>query len=146
MVTSTSRIWIDAPRDAVWAVLTEAAHVKAWQYGSNLRTDWGIGSPIRFVNEWNGQTFEQWGTVLSFDPPTRLSYTLFAPRPDLEDRPENYFTMLYELVDADDGTDLAIVQDDPRPGASADNDEQNDEANPILMALKSRAEELGHRR
>ena len=86
------------------------------------------------------------GGALLVAPGRGRAAALFAPRPDLEDRPENYFTMLYELVDADDGTDLAIVQDDPRPGASADNDEHNDEANPILMALKSRAEELGHRR
>lgn len=148
MNASTSRIWIDAPREVVWAVLTDPAHVKAWQYGSDLQTDWLPGSSIRFVVEWEGGSFEQWGSVVSFEPPAQLSYTLFAPRPDLEDLPENYFTMTYVLAEAAGGTELSIVQHDPRPradaGESSDGaDESGDDAeNPILLALRQHAEAL----
>jgi hypothetical protein len=41
---------------------------------------------------------EQWGTVLEFTPTQKLSYSLFAPRPGLEDKPENYFEMIYSLT------------------------------------------------
>lgn len=78
----------------MWAALTDPVHVKRWQYGSTLLTTWAIGSTIRFASEGEDQTFEQWGTVLAFDPPSQLRYSLFAPRPDLEDRLENYFTMV----------------------------------------------------
>lgn len=142
MAESTSRIWISAPRDTVWTVVTEPAHVKAWQYGSDLHTDWSPGSPIRFVSEWEGQSFEQWGRILTFDPPAGLSYTLFAPRPDLEDRPENYFTMTYTLAESAGGTELVIVQDDPRSGAGAVDDAADDAANPVLTAVKQQAEAL----
>ncbi|WP_366519717.1 SRPBCC domain-containing protein [Nocardioides sp.] len=64
MRVSTSTIYIQAPPDVVWAVLTETDQVRQWQYGSELSTDWAVGSPIRFTNEWDGQRFEQWGTVL----------------------------------------------------------------------------------
>ena len=88
---SRSSIHIEAPRETVWSVVTEPAYVKQWQYGSDLQTDWSVGSQIRFVSEWEGQTFEQWGTVVHVDAPNRLAYSLFAPRPDLEDKPENLF-------------------------------------------------------
>jgi hypothetical protein len=78
--------------------------------------EWDTG---RFTSEWQGQTFEQWGTVVLVDAPNRLAYSLFAPRPDLEDKPENYFTMTY-ILDSDEGaTTLTILQEDPRPGAEA---------------------------
>jgi uncharacterized protein YndB with AHSA1/START domain len=133
---------IDAPREAVWSVVTEPAYVKQWQYGSNLQTDWSVGSSIRFTSEWQGQTFEQWGTVVHVDPPHRLTYSLFAPRPDLEDKPENYFTMTYILDDDDDegATTLTILQEDPRPGVEDTGDEEADD--PVLAALKTLAESV----
>jgi hypothetical protein len=63
---------------------------------------------------------------------------LFAPRPDLEDKRENYFEMIYSLT-ADNGqTNLEITQEDNRPN-SVQEDEQGEE-NPILKMLKQIAE------
>ena len=139
MKVSTSRVRVAAPPEVVWAVLTEPRHVKVWQYGSDLETDWTVGSPIRFSSPWQGQVFEQWGTVLSFDPPWRLSYSLFAPGPGLTDTPENHFTMVYELVPDAGGTVLAIIQQDQR--VTADIAETDDDS-PVLEALKELAESL----
>lgn len=131
---------INAPRDVVWAVVTLPEYVRQWQYDSELMTDWTVGHPIRFSAEWEGQTFEQWGTVLEVDEPSRLRYSLFAPRPGLDDVPENYFTMTYELSDVDDGTRVAFIQEDPRePDGVEDN---ADEDNPVLMALRDVAEAI----
>ncbi|UFS57451.1 SRPBCC family protein [Subtercola endophyticus] len=131
--TSTSFIDIDAGADRVWAAVTQPELVARWQYGSRLLTDWRVGGPIRFVSEWEGQRFEQWGTVLSYEVPRELSYSLFAPRPDLADVPENYFTMTYTVSPVANSsgaprTRLTIVQVDPRPAAPGDEgaDEQFD--------------------
>jgi len=140
---SRSSIRIAAPRETVWSVLTEPAYVKQWQYGSDLQVVWSVGSPIRFTSEWQGQTFEQWGTVVLVDTPNRLAYSLFAPRPDLEDKPENYFTMTYILDDDDGATSLTILQEDPRPGAQDTEDtEDTEDDNPVLAALKTLAESV----
>ena len=140
MRVSTSAVTINAPRDVVWAVVTLPEYVRQWQYDSELMTDWTVGHPIRFSAEWEGQTFEQWGTVLEVDEPSRLRYSLFAPRPGLDDVPENYFTMTYELSDVDDGTRVAFIQEDPRePDGVEDN---ADEDNPVLMALRDVAEAI----
>jgi uncharacterized protein YndB with AHSA1/START domain len=143
MRVSVSKVSVNAAKGTVWKVITEPAHVQQWQYASVLDTNWSVGGPIRFTTEWDGQTFEQWGTVLSFDAPNRLSYSLFAPRPDLDDRAEHYFTMTYELTDGDGVTELTITQEDPRSSdeSSEANDESDDE-NPILIALKGVAESL----
>ena len=108
-----------APARKVWLAVTEPDLVRQWQYGSDLLTTWEPGTPIVFRNEWNGQVFEQKGTVLEFVPEVRLKYSLFFPRPDLQDVPEHYFFMTYELTERDGLTSLLIRQDDPRPSAPA---------------------------
>lgn len=141
--TSRSTICIRAPREAVWRVVTEPAYVKQWQYGSTLETDWGMGSPIRFSAEWKGQRLEQWGTVLGVERPVRLSYSLFAPRPGYEDRPEHSFTMSYELTEDADGTLLTFVQEDPRStDDTAGQDPATEQDDTILRALKELAESI----
>jgi len=119
MKTSESVVGILAPPGKVWQALTEPALVKQWQYGSDLLTTWEPGTPIIFRNEWNGQVFEQRGTVLEFVPGSRLRYSLFFPRPGLQDIPENHFFMTYELTESDGLTSLLFRQEDPRPSASA---------------------------
>jgi uncharacterized protein YndB with AHSA1/START domain len=139
MARNVSTVMIATPANRVWAVLTEPEFIKQWQYGSLLSTDWIVGNGIRFKTEWQGQVFEQWGTVLEFSPCQQLRYSLFAPRPGLEDRPENYFEMEYVLTEQAGGTLLEIVQVDNRDGAVQE-DSQDESSNPILAALKSIAE------
>ncbi len=140
MRVSTSEITVAAPLDIVWAAITLPEHVRRWQYDSELTTGWVVGQPIRFRAEWQGQVFEQWGTVLEFDAPTRLRYSLFAPRPGLDDRPENYFAMTYELADVGGGTNVTFIHEDPREGEMVPNITEED--NPILMALRDVAQSL----
>jgi uncharacterized protein YndB with AHSA1/START domain len=134
MATNISTLRIEAPRENVWDALTNPELVKLWQYGSVLTTDWKVGGAIRFRSEWEGQVFEQWGTVLDVEPNVRLRYNLFAPRPDLEDRPENYFEMRYVLTELGGATQLEIFQVDNRPGAVQENPQG--EENPALKSLK----------
>jgi uncharacterized protein YndB with AHSA1/START domain len=115
MKTSDSTVVIHAPASKVWRALTVPELVKQWQYGSDLLTTWEPGSPIVFRNEWNGQVFEQKGTVLEFTPVSRVKYSLFVPRPDLRDIPEHHFFMIYELTESGGVTSLLFRQQDPRP-------------------------------
>lgn len=138
MATNISRITINAPTQRVWDALTKPELVRLWQYGSDLVTDWDIGGDIRFRTEWEGRIFEQWGKVLEIRPNELIKYSLFAPRPDLEDKPENYFIMNYVLT-ADNGqTNLEIIQEDNRQNAVQE--EPQGEENPILQSLKKFAE------
>ncbi|MBZ4191593.1 SRPBCC family protein [Niabella beijingensis] len=138
MPVNISRITINAAPENVWDALTQPEKVKLWQFGSRLQTDWKPGGPIRFTTEWQGTVFEQWGTVLTVQPFHEIRYNLFAPRPDLEDKPEHYFIMEYRLTAADGKTDLEIRQVDDRPGAVQE--APQGEENPVLQSLKKLAE------
>lgn len=138
MATNISTIRINASIQKVWDAITKPELVKLWQYGSDLLTNWEVGSDIKFRSEWEGKVFEQWGKILEIKPAEFLKYSLFAPRPDLEDNPENYFIMNYVLTNENGQTKLEIIQEDNRPNAVQE--EPQGEENPILKSLKDIAE------
>lgn len=138
MAKNISKITINASTQRVWDTLTKPELVKLWQYGSDLLTTWEIGTEIKFRTEWEGKIFEQWGTVLEMRQNELIKYSLFAPRPGLVDKPENYFVMNYVLTEDNGKTKLEIIQEDNRPNAVQEG-EQNEE-NPILKSLKDIAE------
>lgn len=138
MATNISTIKINASTQKVWDTITKPEFVKRWQYGSDLLTTWEIGSEIKFRTEWEGTVFEQWGKVLALRPNELVKYSLFVPRPDLEDKPENYFIMSYILTAENGHTKLEIIQEDDRPNAVQE--EPQGEENPVLKALKELAE------
>lgn len=138
MPINISTIIINASKQKVWDAVTKPELVKLWQYGSDLQTNWQIGSTIRFTTAWGDKIFEQWGKVLDVEPLVFLKYSLFAPRPDLEDKPENYFVISYILTEIDDKIKLDILQEDNRPNAVQEAPQGGE--NPVLAMLQSVAE------
>ena len=138
MATNISTIEIKASIQKVWDTITKPELVKLWQFGSDLLTNWEVGSDIKFRTEWEGKVFEQWGKILEIKPGEFLKYSLFAPRPDLEDKPENYFIMNYVLTNENGQTKLEIIQEDNRPNAVQE--KPQGEENPVLKSLKELAE------
>ncbi|NOU20016.1 MAG: SRPBCC domain-containing protein [Bacteroidales bacterium] len=138
MATNISRIAINASVHKVWDTLTNPEKVKLWQFGSDLITTWEVGGSIEFVTEWEGQIFRQGGKIIDIRQNELIKYSLFAPRPDLEDKPENYFVMSYVLTSDNAQTKLEIIQEDNRPNAVQE--EPQGEENPVLKMLKDVAE------
>ena len=138
MATNISTITINASTQKVWNILTKPEMVKLWQYGSELQTTWEPGTAIRFSTAWEDKVFEQRGLVLEMQPYELIKYSLFAPRPDLEDKPENYFIMNYVLTEENGQTKLEIIQEDNR--SNAVQEEPQGEENPVLKSLKDLAE------
>jgi uncharacterized protein YndB with AHSA1/START domain len=137
--TTDSVVKIVAPARKVWLALTAPHLVKQWQYGSDLSTTWEVGTPIVFRNEWNGQVFEQKGSVLEFLPESRVKYSLFFPRPDLQDSPEQCFFMIYELTESEGVTSVLVRQEDPRP-SPPDESPGGDDGPDVLSSLKELVE------
>ncbi len=138
MATNISTLKINASRQRVWDTITKPELVKLWQYGSDLLTSWEMGSNIRFRTAWEDKVFEQWGKVLEFRPTEIVKYSLFAPRPGLDDKPENYFIMSYVLTEESGLTKLEIIQEDNRPNAVQE--APQGEENQVLKLLKQLAE------
>jgi uncharacterized protein YndB with AHSA1/START domain len=115
---ATSTIIIEAPPSRVWSVLTDPGAIKEFMFGSDVVTDWTVGSPIVWRGIWEGKEYEDRGSVLEFDPGRRLTVTHFSPLSGQEDVPENYHTLTWTLEDRSGATELALSQDN-NPSAEA---------------------------
>lgn len=130
---------IDAPPARVWEALTSPAMVKQYMHGTDLSTDWKVGSPISWAGEWKGQPYEDKGEVLEVEPQTHLKYTHWSPMGGSEDRPENYHTVAVDLVEDGGKTRLTLTQDNNATREEADGMAENNWG-PMLDGLKETAE------
>lgn len=101
---------IHAPVNKVWDGLTLPELVKQYFFGTQLVTTWQPGTPIYFRGEWEGKAYEDKGTVLKFEPGKMLEYDYFSSWSDLEERPENYQTIIYRVKSKGNSTVLIITQ------------------------------------
>lgn len=101
---------IHAPISKVWDGLTLPELVKQYFFGTQLVTTWQPGTPIYFRGEWEGKAYEDKGTVLKFEPGKMLQYDYFSSWSDLEERPENYQTIIYRVKSKGSSTVLIITQ------------------------------------
>lgn len=133
-----AQVEIDASPELVWAALTKPEQIARWMVGTEVSTDWRVGSPITWRGEYNGKFYEDKGKVLVCDEPSHLSMTHFSPLMGAADEPENYHTVSYELSPIGDGTHLMLAQDG---NASAEQAEQfGANWQQMLEALKNSVE------
>ena len=104
-------ITIAAPIDKVWTALTHPELVKQYFFGTQLVTDWKVGSPIFFRGEWEGKPYEDKGTVLEFSPNHRLRYNYWSSWSGQPDVPENYANISYAVRAEGDSTVVTVTQD-----------------------------------
>jgi uncharacterized protein YndB with AHSA1/START domain len=108
--------------------------------GTQVSTDWQVGSPITWRGEIGGRPYEDKGEVLDADPPHRLSVTHYSPLMGQEDRPENYHTVTYTVAadSASGGTTVTLEQDGNVSQEQAEQFSRNWQS--MLEALKSTVE------
>jgi uncharacterized protein YndB with AHSA1/START domain len=135
-----TRITIHAPVEAVWRALTDPALVKQYMYGTNLETDWKVGSPITWKGEYEGKPYEDKGRVLVVEPKKLLKVTHWSPMGGSEDKPENYHTVSYELAERDGETVLTLKQDNNPTQEAADTMAEKNWG-PVLEGIRKVAEQ-----
>ena len=101
---------IDAPPAKVWATLMTPAAFKQFFFGSDVATDWKVGSPITFSGEWKGKPYQDKGVVKTADVGKRLAFTHWSPLSGLEDTPENYHLVSFDLAPSGAGTAVVLTQ------------------------------------
>ena len=102
---------IKASVEKVWDALTNPDKIEQYMFGSRCESDWKPGSKTNFyIEQDEKQLTIVKGEVIRSNPPTLLEHTLFPHKSGIEDTPENYIVITYELQDHDGETDLTITQ------------------------------------
>ena len=110
-VTAEASVHVDADRETVWRALTEPELIAQYLFGTQVDTDWAVGSAIVYRGEWKGEPYEDKGTILEFDKPNRIMSTFFSALRGKPDVPENYQNVTYRIDDDGDGVLVTVIQD-----------------------------------
>lgn len=110
LFTAEIKIEFQASAKKVWQWLTQPELVKQYFFGTDLVSNWEVGSPIFWRGEWEGQAYEDKGTILQLVPERILEYDYLSSWSDLEDKPENYQVISYRLDEQNGKTMLTITQ------------------------------------
>lgn len=114
MINSNLKLEISEKFDSVisevWDALTDKESVKKYFFGTELNTDWKVGSPIIFKGNWEGQSYEDKGKILEAEKEKLIKYTYLSSFSGLPDLPENYSTITYQLQAEGQGTMLTVIQ------------------------------------
>ena len=116
---------INAPTSRVWDALTKPDLIKQYLFGTEVTTDWRVGSPITYEGTWEGKAYKDKGKVLQVEPGKLLVSTFWSSLSGSPDVPENYQTVRYELSAEGGGTRLTVVQDNNATREDANHSEQN---------------------
>src|SRR6185436_13664938 len=101
-------IKINAPTAAVWKALTTPHLIKEWLFGTNVISDWKVGSSMLFTGNWQGTDYADKGTILKFDTEKVFQYNYWSGFSGLPDSPENYSIITFELMPVDNATLLTL--------------------------------------
>jgi uncharacterized protein YndB with AHSA1/START domain len=104
-------IAINAPINKVFEALTEPKLIKQYLFGTEIVTDWKVGSPIVWKGIWQGKVYEDKGEILRIIPNKLLQTTYWSSMSGLPDEVENFKKVRYELMEEDKNTKLILTQD-----------------------------------
>ena len=129
---------IHAPADAVWKALVDPALIKQYMFGSDVTSDWTVGSPIVYSGEYEGKPYQDHGTILDLRPGELLRSTHFSPLSGKQDIPENYHTLTWSIEPDGEKTTLTLTQDNNETEDAAKHSEDNWKT--VLKGLKKLVE------
>jgi len=104
-------IEFNAEPAVVWDAVTNPEKVKRYFFGTNVITDWQVGSSIFFQGEFEGKEYKDKGTILAVKNEEFLQYNYWSGFSGLEDKEENYSIVTYNLEQKDNMTTLTLTQE-----------------------------------
>ena len=137
--TAKASTVINAPASRVWEAITNPSLIKQYLFGTDVISDWRVGSEIVYKGEWQGKPFEDKGRILQMDPGKTLATTHWSPLSGVPDTPENYHRVVYTLNEEDGRTEVTITQDNNASEEEKEHSEEN--WRQVLKGLKMLLEE-----
>ena len=84
-----------------WDVLTNPEIIKEYLFGTETVTDWKVGSEIVFQGEYQGHKYRDHGVIKENIFHKRIRYSYWSGFSGLEDKPENYSMVIYDVEPID---------------------------------------------
>ena len=137
--SAQTSIEINANPEKVWDVLVNPDLVKEYLHGTTMKADWREGGAITWSGEWNGQSYVDKGTVLTYTPYKAIKTTHWSPMSGKVDNPENYHHVTYELNEDNGKTTLTLTQGNSPTQQDADSMIENG-WKPMMLEIKELAE------
>jgi len=107
----THHLFLNVGLKRVWETLTQADLFKQYMFGTIMKTNWQIGSPIEFYLPFeNNLKLIVKGEIIKFEFPFKLSYTLIPTTVDIADEPQNYIYTQFDIKPSGNQTKLTITQ------------------------------------
>lgn len=110
-LVAQASVKIKASVDKVWNALIKPEIIKQYMFGTEVISDWKVGSKIVWKGVWKEKPYEDKGEILKIEPEKILQYTHFSPLSGLPDESENYHTVTYQLSKDGDQTVVKLSQD-----------------------------------
>jgi uncharacterized protein YndB with AHSA1/START domain len=105
-------VLVNAAPEAIWKMLTDPASMKQWmaepETELEIHSDWKVGSSITITGTHHGK-FENKGVILKFDTNKTFSYSHLSSVSQLDDKPENYTVLEFNLCPVGDQTSLTLT-------------------------------------
>jgi len=101
---------ISASPEKVWDALTNPEKIKIYLFGTETVTDWKVGSPIIFQGEYQGRNYKDKGTIKEIISGQLLQYDYWSGFSGLEDKPENYSLVTFQIYFNNNKTNLTLRQ------------------------------------
>jgi uncharacterized protein YndB with AHSA1/START domain len=138
-LVARATITVHAPLVKVWDALVNPAVIRQYMFGTDVISDWRIGSPIVWKGEWQGRKYEDKGVILELQPQRLISYSHFSPLSGLPDAPQNYHEVAIELSGSGTQTFVSLSQDNNATEQAREHSEKNWKL--MLEGLKKLLEE-----
>lgn len=142
----SNSISINVSAAKVWEWLVNPEKTRQYMFGCEAISDWKKGSSLlwRGMRDGKDRIFVK-GDIEEIQPGKLLKYTVIDPTPDIDDVPENYLTVTYELTEKDGQTHFTVRQGDYSTVADGERryreSYNNGEGwNPILIEIKKLVE------
>jgi uncharacterized protein YndB with AHSA1/START domain len=110
-LTARASILIQSTTAKVWEALIDPELIKQYLFGTQVTSGWKVGGSITYRGVWQGKSYEDKGKILQLVPEKIFQSTYWSSIGGLEDKPENYATVTYELEAKDSGTLVKVSQD-----------------------------------
>lgn len=116
---------VDASKEKVWEALVTPKIIKQYFFGTEVKSDFRVGSKIVWKGEWDGRPYEDHGEIREAQPGRLLQFTHISPGSGEKDVEENYRVVTIILDDKNGKTKVTLTQDNNPNDEAREKSEQN---------------------